>query len=347
MKAFVVHEPCKGAYDEVELPSLLDNQILIKIKYIGICGTDFAIYSGNSSFVKSGQITYPIRMGHEWSGIVEQVGKNVSRFKKGDRVIGDNFVGCGECEACKKQDYNYCSNKFNVGTIHAWDGGFADYIVMPEHHVYKVADHVSLKHAALCEPLSVAYGAIKKLDITSESKIAIIGTGSIGMCAAALALYKGSKHVYVIGRNDYKLQVGKKLGITGVINTCEESLVERTNAITNGKGFDYVVECSGVPCNIQACIDMICSKGKIILVGFYEARIDGLDMDAAVSKEVTITGIMGEFGNIEAVNQIMAERDLKLDPIITADVSFEECHQVFEDREKNRHICIKTMIHMD
>lgn len=347
MKAFVVHGPGQGSYDEIEVPKLSDDQLLIKIKYIGICGTDYAIYDGSSSFVKSGQIPYPVRIGHEWSGIVAEVGKNVTKFQKGDRVIGDNFVACGECDACLRGDYDNCTNKYNVGTIHAWDGGFADYIVMPERHVYKVEDHVSLKQAALGEPLSVAYGAIKKLTITPESTIAVIGTGSIGMCAAALALYKGSKHVYLIGRNTFKLEVAKKIGVTGVINTSIDDLAEVTAEVTEGKGFQYVIECSGAPASIHNAINIIGTRGNLMLVGFYEQKIDGLDIDHAVSKQVSITGIMGEYGNLKAVNEIISECDLKLDPIITEKIHFSELKKAFEDRPLTAGKTVKTMVYMD
>lgn len=347
MKAFVVHGPNQGSYDEIEIPKLLDDQLLIEIKYIGICGTDYAIYDGSSSFVKSGQIPYPVRIGHEWSGIVAEVGKNVTKFQKGDRVIGDNFVACGECEACLREDYDNCTNRFNVGTIHAWDGGFADYMVMPERHVYKVADHVSLKHAALGEPLSVAYGAIKKLDIKPDSTVAVFGTGSIGMCAAALALHKGSRHVYLIGRNAYKLEVAKKIGVTGVINTSTEDLEQVTAEVTGGRGFQYVIECSGAPASIHNAVKIIGTKGSMMLVGFYEQKIDGLDIDHAVSKQVSITGIMGEYGNLEAVNKIISEYDLKLDPMITAEVSFADLKQALEDRPKTAGKTVKTMVYME
>lgn len=347
MKAYVVHAPNQGSFDDVPVPEIKENQVLIAIKYIGICGTDFVIYDGSSSFVKNGQIEYPIRMGHEWSGVVEKVGKNVTKFQKGDRVIGDNFVACEECEPCLRRDYNNCTNRYNVGTIHAWDGGFADYMVMPEHHVYKVADHVSLKVAALGEPLSVSYGAIKKLDIVPESTVAVFGTGSIGMSAAALALHKGSKNVYMIGRNAYKLEIAKKVGVTGVINVKEENLKEAARCATGGAGFQYVVECSGVPENIQNAIDIIGQKGKLMLVGFYEQEINGIDIDKAVSKEISITGIMGEYGNLEAVNKIITEHDLHLESIITEDVNFNNINQAFLDRTKKKDKCIKTMVSME
>ena len=347
MKAFVVHNPNHASFDEVPIPSLEDDQLLIKVKYCGICGTDFAIYSGNCSFVEKGLITYPIRIGHEWSGIVEKVGAKVTGFKKGDRVIGDNFISCGECEACHQHEYNDCTNKYNVGTIHAWDGAFADYVIFPQRHVYKVADHVSLKHAALGEPLSVAYGAIKKLDITPKSTIAVIGTGPIGLCAAALALYKGSKHVYLVGRNAYKLEAATKLGVTEAINTTQIDLHSEMERLTNGKGVDYVIECSGVLDNIKESIHIMTSKGKLMLVGFYEENLNEFDVDEAVSKEITITGIMGEFGNLEAVNQIMSEYDLKLDAIITSEISFDDCNDAFQNRHLYHNHCIKTIVYME
>lgn len=347
MKAYIIHHPEHASIEEIKIPEPQDDQILIKIKYCGICGTDIAIYSGSSSFVKNGLIKYPIRIGHEWSGVVEQVGKGVARFSPGDRVIGDNFVSCGTCDACRKKDYNNCINKYSVGTINCWNGALAEYMVMPERHVYKISDCVSLKQAALSEPLSVAYGAIRRFAFTPETKVAVIGTGSIGMCAAALAKYKGAGQVYLIGRNAYKLNIAKKLGITGTINTSQTSLKEETQKLTGGKGFDCIIECSGVSQNILNSIDVIAHKGKIMLVGFYEENLNGLNIDYAVSKEITITGIMGEYGNIEAVNRIMGEYDLGLDPIITEEILFEDCDERLKNRLSYHNTSIKTMVHME
>ncbi len=193
MKIFQAIAPMQGEFKEIPTPTPKSDEVLVKIAYCGICSTDYALFSGNSSFVKNKQATYPIRLGHEWSGVVEKVGDKVTRVKTGDNVIGDNFISCNACEACLSENYGDCSARQNVGTSDpCYDGAFAQYYLLPERHVYKLDDNVPLLDAALCEPLSVAYGGIKAMNITPQSIVLIVGTGSIGMAAAALALQKGA-----------------------------------------------------------------------------------------------------------------------------------------------------------
>lgn len=346
MKAFVALAPKKASFQEVDIPELKSDEVLVKIKYAGICGTDFAIYSGESSFVKNGQIRYPVRFGHEWSGIVERTGSEVSRFKPGDRVVGDNFIACGNCSSCLAGDFNSCTSKRSVGTIDCWNGCFAEYMVMPEKHLYHIPDKVKLIEAALMEPLSVAYGGIKKCDITPDSNVAVIGTGPIGMCAAALAKYKGAGHIVMIGRNSYKLNIAREIGADMIINTDIVDVGEKMLDLTNGRGADFVLEASGAHQNVMQSVSIAAQKGFISLLGFYERKLYGFDIDLLVSKELRITGIMGEFGNMEAVNRIMLNYDFGLEPIITQKIAFDDCPAAFEGEAVSHGTRIKTMIVM-
>lgn len=345
MKVFQALGYGKGGFCEMPVPDVADDQILIRVSFCGICGTDYALFSGNSSFIRNGQASYPVRLGHEWSGVVARVGSKVDDFKAGDHVVGDNYVSCGICNNCLKGDYNGCTGRSHVGTINpCWPGAFAEYILMPRRHVYHLGDTISLMEAALCEPLSVAYGGIRKMDITDNSIVAVIGTGSIGMAAAALARYRGAGQVYMVGRNQYKLDIAKQLGITGIINITEGDAEEQLLKLTGGRRADFVLECSGAPSTVMQSIQIAGQKGKIALIGFYEKKLDGMDIDSLISKELTIVGIMGEYGNVEAVAKIMAEFDLRLSPIITSVIGFDDCAPAFAPA--NRNTIVKTMVRM-
>ena len=195
MKALVAEGPHKAAFRDVELRPIKDNELLIKVKRAGICATDNAIYTGDCMFVRDGSIVYPCRFGHEWSGVVEKVGKDVTDFKAGDRVICDNGVSCGECDACKEGRYDDCVNVKSVGTVNCWDGCFAEYMIMPVYHVYHIADSMSFDAAALLEPISIAYEAFKRTKLTKDSTVVITGTGAIAMGAVALAKYYGAGQI--------------------------------------------------------------------------------------------------------------------------------------------------------
>ena len=139
----------------VPVPDTLPGTVLVKVAYCGICGTDQDLFSSDCSFVENGQVTYPLRLGHEWSGVVEAVGDGVTEFAKGDRVVGDNAVTCGTCDACLKGDFAHCHHMLNVGTIDpVYDGAFCEYYRIPAHHLHKIPDGISLKAASLAEPLS-------------------------------------------------------------------------------------------------------------------------------------------------------------------------------------------------
>lgn len=307
MKAITVYGPRDMRIENVPMRPLKKNEVLIRVAWTGICATDLAIYTGESSFVKSGEITYPCRIGHEWSGIVEEVGENVTKFRKGDRVITDNGVSCGECENCKKGDFFHCTNIMSVGTINCWDGCYAEYMYMPECHTYPLADNVSIEEAALAEPLSIALGAIKKYDIQKDTTVAVIGTGSIGLGAAALAHIKGAKTVIVIGRKDFKLDAALKCGATHVINSTTEDVVQKIQEITDGKGVDFVIESSGGAKTVDEAMQIAAKRGTVALLAFYERTLNEFPIDTLVSKELVVKGVMGEFGLVPEAAEYLSK----------------------------------------
>lgn len=342
MKVFHATAPKQGAFIEVDTPKPAADQILVKICYCGVCGTDYDLFSGESSFVKTGKATYPIRLGHEWSGIVAEVGDAVTKVKPGDRVVGDNYVSCGKCAACQAGDYNNCTGRMHVGTIDpCWNGAFAEYFLMPERHVYKLADNISLKEAALCEPLSVAYGGTKKMNIRPDSVVTVIGTGPIGLSAVALAVREGAQ-VYVLGRNDKKLQIALKMGASGIINVQKCDPVACLKEKTGGRLADYILECCGNEQVLNEVIRIAAQKAVAALIGFYNNAPKEVDFSTVVEKEMTLIGIMGEYGNLEAVSKLMAEKDMKLSEMITAERPFDECGEALSVEDRSG--VVKTII---
>lgn len=145
MKVLLNYGKYKGEIVELPIPKIKDDEVLVKISYCGICGTDQDLFSSNCSFAEDGLVTYPVRLGHEWSGVVEEVGSKVTEFKKGDKVVGDNAVACGACPACQKGNYENCEHMLNVGTIDpVYDGAFCEYYVVPARHLHKIPEGISL-----------------------------------------------------------------------------------------------------------------------------------------------------------------------------------------------------------
>lgn len=342
MKTFLSYGYGKGEITNLPVPEVSDDTVLVKICYCGICGTDQDLFSSDCSFAENGQVTYPVRLGHEWSGIVEKVGRNVTQFKKGDRVVGDNAITCGTCNACKKGDYPNCEHMLNVGTIDpVYDGAFSEYYIIPHYHLHKIPEGISLKAASLAEPLSVAYGGIKKMNITKESVVAVIGTGCIGMAAVVLAKCLGAKTVIMIGRNNKKLEVAKSLGAY-TINNKECDCKAEIDKITDGKGAEFVLECSGAATTYQQAMDIAAFRGTVALIGFYAEKENDVNVDTIVAKALTLFGVMGEFDNMSGALQILQKHRPNILPIITDDLPFDDCIKGFD--RKNYPDAIKIVV---
>lgn len=347
MKALVAEGPHKAAFRDVELRPIKDNELLIKVKRAGICATDNAIYTGDCMFVRDGSIVYPCRFGHEWSGVVEKVGRDVKGFAPGDRVICDNGVSCGECEACREGRYDDCVNVKSVGTVNCWDGCFAEYMIMPVYHVYHIADSMSFDAAALLEPISIAYEAFKRTKLTKDSTVVITGTGAIAMGAVALAKYYGAGQIVCVGRKEPKLAVAKDMGATHLINNTKCSMPEEVKKITNGKGADLLIESSGSESCLIDCI-MAAKKGGIVeILAFYEKLINNLPIDHMAFNSIDLHGCAGHYGNAEAVKKIFETKDYGLEKMITHRVKFDDCLEFFENNDKYRNEKIKVMIDFD
>ena len=346
MKALIVRRPGELIFEDVPVPDLKDNELLIKVVRAGICGTDIAIYTGSSSFVRDGLISYPVRFGHEWSGTVESAGRAVTSFKKGDRVISDNSVSCGLCRACAAGRYGDCQSSRAVGTVNCWDGCFAEYIVMPEHHIYKFGDSVSFDMAALAEPLSVANDGFRSVNLTQESTAVIIGTGPIGFAAAALAKYYKAGKIIMIGRSDYKLSAASAAGATDIINNTRTDAVRQVKALSGGRGADFVVEASGSEAALNDAIDMTAPRGLISAIGFYEKNA-AIPIDRLVLNAINLQGANGSYGNLEAVKNIIESYDLKLEHIITHRVKFNDCMDFFLNEKLYHNQKIKSMVEFD
>ncbi len=347
MKAITVYGPHDARMETVKKPRAVGDMVVAKVCRTGVCATDQSIYTGESSFIRSGEIKYPVRFGHEWAGIVEAIGPDVKNIRVGDRVYGDNFVTCGECEACKKGDYMSCPSIRSVGTVNTWDGCYAEYMQMPERHVYKLPDELSMDEGALIEPASIAYDAFRGVTLTEKDTAVVYGTGAIGMVAVWLAKYYGAGRVILVGRSDDKLKVGLKIGADIVINGKTENSVERIKELTGGKGAELVVETSGSASALRDSIATCARYARISVVSFYERDVDGLPIDSLVLGCLSMVGAAGRYGNAPAVCEIMKKNKIKLTPIFTHHIPFDNALDIFENEDKYHNEKIKAMIAFD
>lgn len=344
MKALSVISQNKIQMQNVSEPILKKDEILCRVVYSGICGTDLVIFTGETNFVKDGLIKYPVRIGHEWSGYVEKIGTAVTNFKKGDRVVSDNGISCRECEACLRGDIEHCEHSRSVGTIDCWEGSFAEYIVIPECHLYHLPDSINYKKGAMIEPLTIAYAGMTKYPVDSKTTVAVIGTGPIGMSALAIAERMGAKTIICIGRTDEKLEIAKKLGATHTININKTDTLKEIADITFGTGVDFTVETSGASSTVQQAIDITRTRGFIAMIGFYENNIDNLIINRLVTKGLTMRGIMGEIGIVPPIIKYITESGLDLEPMVTRILDFNDTVSYFENHQETHKKDIKVLV---
>ena len=344
MKAITVYGPHDARMEEVPTPAATGDMLLIKVKRTGVCATDLSIYTGESSFIRSGEIVFPCRFGHEYAGVVEAVGPEVTKFKPGDRVYTENFVSCGKCDACKRGDYMACGHIDSVGTVNCWDGCYAEYMQMPERHVHLLPDELSLDEGALIEPASIAYDAFKGVTLTEKDTVVVYGSGAIGMISAWLAKYYGAGQVVMVGRNDDKIRLALEVGADKTVNNKTSDVKTAIMEMTNGKGASLVIETTGAGAALKESMTLLARYGRISIVSFYEKELDGLLIDPLVLGCNSIVGAAGCYGNATAVCEIMRKNPVKLSPIITHHVPFENCLDVFENEESYHKTKIKIMI---
>ncbi len=348
MKAITVYGPRDARMETVPKPKAMGDMVVAKVLRTGVCATDQSIYTGDSSFIRSGEITYPCRFGHEWAGVVEAVGPEVKGFKPGDRVYSDNFVSCGKCPACLRGDYMGCHETLrSVGTVNCYDGCYAEYMQMPERHVYHLPDGLSMDEGALIEPGSIAYDAFKGVTLTEKDTAVVWGTGAIGLIAVWLAKYYGAGQVILVGRSEEKLEVGKKVGADAVINGRDCDEVARIKELTGGKGADLLVETSGADKALKNAIAAAARYGRISVVSFYEHDLNDLPIDPLVLGCLSLVGAAGCYGNATAFCEIMTKNPVKLTEAVTHHIPFENALDVFENEEKYHASKIKAMITFD
>lgn len=263
MKAIMYYAPEDIRFEDVELKEPEEGEVLVKIKAALTCGTDVKTFKrGHPLIIKS----IPSGFGHEFSGIIEKVGKGVKDFCVGDRVVAANSAPCGECFFCKKEEYNLCEN------IEFLNGAYAEYIIIPkritEKNLYKIPDVIGFEEAAFVEPLSNVIHGVEKAGIKEGQTVGIAGIGPIGLMFAKVAKMKGAK-VIVSGRNPMKLKLAKDFAhVDGVINSNEKDYKkEFINFSDENKGLDIAVDCVGLPEIWEELPQTVRKGGTVLLFG--------------------------------------------------------------------------------
>ena len=284
MKAGVVHAKNDIRYEEIVKPVPKAGQVLIKVKYTGICGSDVPRVNGDACHF------FPNVLGHEFSGIIVEVGEGVTSLVRGDRVAGVPLIPCMKCEDCQKGNYSLCKHYSFIGSREF--GSFAEYVVVPERNAVKFEDEVSFEQGAFFEPATVALHGLNRVNYHAGEYVAILGGGTIGLFTAQWAKIFGAKKVVVFDISEERLKLAKKLGIDEGINTLEENFMEQAMALTEGKGFGYVYETAGVTTTMKYAFELAANQAGVCFIGTptKELSFSVKEWENINRKEFTLTG---------------------------------------------------------
>ena len=306
-------------------PEMGHNDVLIKIKKTAICGTDMHIYHWDEWAQST--IPVPMTVGHEYVGVIEEIGQEVKGFKIGDRVSGEGHITCGVCRNCRAGRRHLCRNTVGVGVNRP--GAFGEYLVIPAENAYKIPDDISDEVASILDPLGNAAHTALSFDLVGED-VLITGAGPIGIMAAAIARHAGARHVVITDINDYRLDLAKKMGATRTVNVSQEKLEDVMKEIGMVEGFDVGLEMSGVPSAFKSMLQTINHGGKIAMLGIPSSDL-AIDWNQVIFKGLIIKGIYGREMYETWYKMIaMLQSGLDVSPMITHRFKIDEFETGFE-----------------
>ncbi|MCA9173099.1 MAG: L-threonine 3-dehydrogenase [Planctomycetales bacterium] len=313
MKALVKAKREPGLWlEEVPVPTIGINDVLIQIDRTGICGTDLHIYQWDSWAQST--IKTPMVIGHEFVGRVVEVGSNVTDFHVGEVVSGEGHVVCGRCRNCLAGRRHLCAHTMGVGVNR--EGAFAEYISLPMTNVWHHADDVDLDVAAIFDPFGNAVHTALSFPVLGED-VLVTGAGPIGMMAVAVARHAGARYVVVTDVNPRRLALAKQMGATVAVNVAQQSLEEVTRELGMKEGFDVGLEMSGNSNAFRQMLELMCHGGKIAMLGIPTAEM-AIDWNRVVFNMLTIKGIYGrEMYETWYKMTVMLQSGLDITPVIT------------------------------
>jgi threonine 3-dehydrogenase len=326
MKALVKSKREPGLWmDDVPIPSIGPNDVLIRVHKSAICGTDMHIWNWDAWSQRT--IPVPMHVGHEYVGIIEKIGDEVEGYKVGDRVSGEGHIVCGHCRNCRAGKRHLCPNTQGVGVNRP--GSFAEYLSLPAANLFKVPDGISDELASIFDPYGNATHTALSFDMVGED-VLITGAGPIGIMAAAIAKYVGARNVVITDVNAYRLDLARKLGATRAVDISREKLSDVMKELGMTEGFDVGLEMSGNASAFRGMIDGMANGGRIALLGILPDDAS-IDWSKVIFKGLFLKGIYGrEMFETWYKMAAMIQGGLNIAPIITHRFGIDDFRQGFE-----------------
>ncbi len=321
-----------------------DSDVLIKMKSLGVCGSDIHYYT--SGRIGSQVVSFPFTVGHECSGIVERVGKAVSRLKPGDRVAIDPAMPCGECDQCLSGRHHTCRKLKFLGCPGQAEGALSDHLIMPESSCFKVPDNLSYEQAALIEPLSIGVYAVRQSIPMKDAKVGILGFGPIGMSVMLAALAKGAGKIFVTDKIDARLSLAEKCGAYSVTNVNRYNEVQQ---ITKEEPLllDVIFECCGQQEAFDNAFQLLKPGGKLMLVGIPEFDRWSFSADLGRRKEINIQHVRRQNDSVVDAIEMVSSGKIDISKMPTHHFKLEESKKAFDMVAGYHDGVMKAMIEFD
>ena len=330
---------------EVESPRIEnDSDVLLRLSVVGVCGSDVHYYE--TGRIGDQIVEYPYRVGHECSAVVEAVGPAVKNLEPGDIVAVDPAMWCGECDQCVAERFHTCRNLRFLGCPGQAEGCLSDYLVMPEHCCFKLPEGMDAEDGALSEPLSIGYYAVQQSVPMEGARIAILGSGPIGLSVMIAAKYKGAAKIYMTDKIDDRVEMATQHGADWAGNPDKTDVVAD---ITEAEPLllDAVFECAGQPETIDQGISLLKPGGKLMLIGIPRSDRVSFDINVGRRREICIQNVRRQNECVLPTVEMMGSGKAPVEFMVTHRFPFEKSKEAFDLVAGYKDGVVKAMIHFD
>jgi threonine dehydrogenase-like Zn-dependent dehydrogenase len=323
MRALYIRKPLEAELGELDEPVLQPGQVLLRVRYVGMCGSDLSTFRGKNPLV-----TYPRIPGHEIAATIETVGEGVpEKFEPGMAVTLSPYTSCGQCASCRRQRPNACKSNQTLGVQR--DGALTELIAVG-HEKLIVANGLGLRDLSLVEPLTVGYHAARRGRVAPGDVVAVLGCGAVGLGAIAAAAYEHGT-VIAVDVDDRKLALAQRAGAGHTVNTKTQNLNERLLALTEGRGPDVVIEAIGMPETFRLAVELVAFTGRVVYIGYAKDEVR-YDSRLFVQKELDILGSRNALPeDFEGVIAMLTHTQFPLAELVSKVVTLEQAPQALQE----------------
>lgn len=342
MDAAVMIKPLEIELQRVQIPQPKDDEALIKVYCIGICGSDVHYYEHGR--IGRYVVDRPIILGHELAGEIVSVGAAVTNVAVGDRVAVEPGVTCGRCEHCKSGRYNLCPDVVFMATPPV-DGAWAEYVVVRSDFLFKLPDSMSYEEGALLEPLSVGMHAMIRGKVSPADRMLVTGLGPIGLLAVQAARMVGVTEIYATDMVPFRRELALTMGVTAVLDPLREEVKARLEELTGGQGVTVIVETSGNGRAIADAVTTVNRGGRIVLVGMPTVSGVPLDINTIIDAEIDVYGLFRYANTYPTAIQALGRSKIEIEKVITHKYALKDTKAAVELARTRKDTSIKIMIY--